>query len=110
MSEVKEKQFELFFANKANVNISLYKVNAKIQLPILYLKNQKNTLWKSFAGVYSDRMKHTSFMAHLQNNRFKYREDPGKLCLTCNDYEYQSIENLIELVNMNFSNKILRVS
>ena len=55
-------------------------------------------------------MKCTSFMAHLQNGWFKYQEDLGGLCLTCNDYRYQPIENLIELVNMNFSDKILRVS
>ena len=110
MSEVKEKQFELFFADKANVNMSSYKVDAKTQLPVLYLKDQKNTLWEKFAAVYPDGMKRTSFMARLQNGRFKYREDLGGLCLTCNDYGYQPIENLIELVNMNFSDKILRVS
>ena len=37
--EVKEKQFELFFADKANVNMSSYKVDVKIQLSILYLKD-----------------------------------------------------------------------
>ena len=68
MSEVKEKQFELFFADKANVNMSSYKVDAKTQLPVLYLKDQKNTLWEKFAAVYPDGMKHTSFMACLQNS------------------------------------------
>ncbi|RGB23381.1 hypothetical protein C1646_774582 [Rhizophagus diaphanus] len=53
-------------------------------------------------------MKSTSFMVHLQNSQFKYQEDLRGLCLTCNDYEYQPIENLIELVNMNFSDKILQ--
>ncbi|UZO03157.1 uncharacterized protein OCT59_023569 [Rhizophagus irregularis] len=108
MSEVKEKQFELFFADKENVNMSSYKVDAKTQLPVLYLKNQKNALWEKFSTTYPDGMKRTSFMARLQNGRFKYREDLEGLCLTCNDYGYQPIENLIELVNMNFSDKILR--
>jgi len=55
-------------------------------------------------------MKRTSFMARLQNSRFKYREDLGGLCLTCNDYGYQPIENLIELITANLSNKTQKVS
>ena len=55
-------------------------------------------------------MKRTSFMAHLQNGRFKYREDLGRLYLICNDYGYQPIENLIDLVTTNFSNKKIQVS
>ena len=35
MPEVKEKEFELFFANKANINMNSYKVDAKTQLPVL---------------------------------------------------------------------------
>ena len=110
MPEVKEKEFELFFADKANVNMSSYKVDAKTQLSVLYLKDQKSALWEKFSATYPDGMKRTSFMAHLQNSHFKYREDLGGLCLTCNDYGYQPIENLIELININISDKILRVS
>ncbi|UZO02042.1 uncharacterized protein OCT59_020540 [Rhizophagus irregularis] len=33
MSEVKEKEFQLFFADKANVNMSSYKMDAKTQMP-----------------------------------------------------------------------------
>ena len=53
MSEVKEKQFELFFADKANVNMSSYKVDAKTQLPVLYLKDQKNALLGKFCHCLS---------------------------------------------------------
>jgi hypothetical protein len=110
MSEVKKKEFELFFADKANVNMSSYKVDAKTQLPVLYLKDQKNALWEKFSATYPDRMKRTSFMSRLQNSRFKYRKDLRGLCLTCNDYGYQPFENLIELITTSFSNKIQRVS
>jgi hypothetical protein len=110
MSEVKEKEFQLFFADKANVNMSSYKIDAKTQLPILYLKDQKSTLWEKFSATYPDGMKRTSFMSRLQNSHFKYREDLGGLCITCNDYGYQPFENLIELATINFSNKIQRVS
>ncbi len=40
----KKKQFETFFADKANINMSSYKVDSKINMPILYLKNQKSEL------------------------------------------------------------------
>ncbi|RHZ88272.1 hypothetical protein Glove_24g7 [Diversispora epigaea] len=50
MFEVKEKEFELFFTDKAN---------------------------NKFSAIYSDEMKRTSFMARLQNGHFKYREDLG---------------------------------
>jgi hypothetical protein len=110
MSEVKKKEFELFFADKANVNMSSYKVDAKTQLPVLYLKDQKSALWEKFSATYPDGMKRTSFMSRLQNSRFKYREDLGGLCLTCNDYGYQPFENLIELITTSFSNKTQRVS
>ncbi|CAB4406084.1 unnamed protein product [Rhizophagus irregularis] len=81
MSEIKEKEFQLFFADKAN---------------------------EKFSATYPDGMKRTSFMSHLQNSHFKYREDLRGLCITCNDYGYQPFKNLIELVTINFSNKIQR--
>jgi len=110
MSEVKEKEFQLFFADKANVNMSSYKVNAKTHLSVLYLKDQKSALWEKFSATYLDGMKRTSFMSCLQNSRFKYKEDLEGLCITCNDYGYQPFENLIELVTTNFfNNKIQRV-
>ena len=110
MPEVKEKAFQLFFADKANVNMSSYKMDAKTQLPVLYLKDQKSSLWEKFSATYPDGMKRTSFMACLQNSRFKYQEDLGGLCLICNDYGYQPFKNLIELITTSFSNKIQRVS
>ncbi|UZO28005.1 uncharacterized protein OCT59_021551 [Rhizophagus irregularis] len=108
MSEVKEKEFQLFFADKANVNMSSYKMDAKTQMPVLYLKDQKSALWEKFSAIYPNGIKRISFMSCLQNSRFKYREDLGGLCITCNDYGYQPFENLIELVTINFSNKIQR--
>ncbi|PKB97337.1 hypothetical protein RhiirA5_431840 [Rhizophagus irregularis] len=44
MAEIKEREFELFFADKANVNMSSYHIDKKTQLPVLYLKNQKRGL------------------------------------------------------------------
>ena len=79
MNEGKEKQFEAFFADKANVNMSSYKIDPKTNMPILYLKDQKSKLWKKFSMQYPDGMKKTSFMARLADGPFKYREDLGGL-------------------------------
>jgi hypothetical protein len=73
-----------------------YKIDAKTQSPILYLKNQKNTLWEKISATYPDGMKCTSFMTCLQNSYFKYREDLRGLCIIYNYYGYQIFENLIE--------------
>ena len=110
MPEVKEKEFQLFFTDKANVNMSSYKIDAKTELPVLYLKDQKSALWEKFSATYPNGMKRTSFMSRLQNSRFKYREDLEGLCIICNDYGYQPFENLIELVTKNFFNKFQKVS
>jgi hypothetical protein len=110
MDEIKEREFELFFADKENVNMSSYHIDKKTQLPVLYLKDQKSALWEKFSAIYPDGIKRTSFMARLQNGRFKYRDDLGGLCLICNDYAYQPFENLIELVSNNIMDKKIKVN
>ena len=110
IAEVKEREFELFFADKANVNMSLYHIDKKTQLPVLYLKDQKSALWEKFSVTYPDGMKRTSFMARLQNGRFKYHDDLGGLCPICNDYAYQPFEDLIKLVSNNNMDKKMKVN
>ncbi|GES79933.1 hypothetical protein GLOIN_2v1839589 [Rhizophagus clarus] len=48
MSEIKEREFELFFQDKSNVTLSSYKVDFKTNLPILYLQDQKEALLTKF--------------------------------------------------------------
>ena len=43
-----QAQFDLFFSDKAKVSISSYKVDSKTNLPILYLQDDKQALWKNF--------------------------------------------------------------
>ena len=43
MAEGKEKQFEAFFADKMNVNMSSYKVDPKTNMPILYLNENSSS-------------------------------------------------------------------
>jgi len=109
MAEIKEREFELFFADKANVNMSSYHIDKKTQLPVLYLKDQKSALWEKFSATYSDRMKRISFMALLQNKRFKYHDNLGGLCSICNDYSYQLFKDLIKLVSNNNMDKKMQV-
>ncbi|CAG8697322.1 3713_t:CDS:2, partial [Racocetra persica] len=57
ISEIKNREFEVFFADKDNVFMSSYKVHSKTNLPILYLKDNKEALWKKYEAIYSDRIK-----------------------------------------------------
>ena len=90
--------------------MSSYHIDKKTQLPVLYLKDQKNVLWEKFSATYPDGMKWTSFMARLQNRRFKYCDDLRGLCSICNDYAYQPFEDLIKLVSSNNINKKIKVN
>ncbi|CAG8595961.1 9454_t:CDS:2 [Diversispora eburnea] len=106
MSEIKEKEFELFFQDKSNVSMSSYKVDAKTNLPILYLQDQKQALWYKFEELYPNGMKKTSFMARLTNcNHIKYQEDLGGLCSICNDYGFEAFQNLMAIVRNTFMTK-----
>ncbi|RHZ69121.1 hypothetical protein Glove_290g83 [Diversispora epigaea] len=84
MSEVKEKEFELFFKTK----------------------DQKQALWSKFEETYPNGMKKTSFMTRLANcTHIKYREDLGGLCLTCNDYGFEAFQNLMAIARNTFHDK-----
>jgi hypothetical protein len=111
MSEIKEKEFELFFQDKSNVSMSSYKVDTKTNLPILYLQDQKQALWYKFEEMYPNGMKKTSFMARLTNcNHIKYWEDLGGLCLICNNYGFEAFQNLIAIARNTFHDKKILVS
>ncbi|GBC25905.2 hypothetical protein GLOIN_2v1767205 [Rhizophagus irregularis DAOM 181602=DAOM 197198] len=105
MSEVKEKQFLMFFQDRSIVTQSSYWVN-KNGLPILYMRDQKIKLWKKFEETFPNGMKKTSFMGRLANcSNIKYRDDIGGLCLTCNDYGYIPFESLIAIARNTFLQK-----
>lgn len=93
-----EQQFEKFFADKNIVNISSYKVDSKTGQPLKYLKDQKETLWQKYFELYPSGMKRTTFMAHLRNGPYAYRDDLGGLYYTCNEYGYSVFEELEELI------------
>ena len=96
-------QFESFFANKSNVNMSSYKTDNESGLPVLYLQDCKQSLWKKFHEQYPDGMKHISFMTLLKRVSFQYKEDLEGLCMTCNECGYlvfAEIEKIIEMYIM----------
>ena len=63
--------------------MSSYKVDPKTNLPILYLKDQKEILWPKFSEIHPDGMKRSSFMVRLANSTFRYCEDLGGLRIIC---------------------------
>jgi hypothetical protein len=92
-------QFENFFVDKKNVNMSSYKTDNKSGLPVLYLQDHKQALWEKFHEKYPDGMQRSSFMTRLEGGRFQYKEDLGGLCMTCNECGYlvfAEIEKIIE--------------
>ncbi|UZO14704.1 uncharacterized protein OCT59_006153 [Rhizophagus irregularis] len=99
LSEESLVQFEVFFSNKENVNMSSYKTDSETGLPVLYLQDTKALLWKKFSESFLNGMRRTSFMTRLQGNRYQYKEDLGGLCSTCNECGYEvfvEIEDLID--------------
>ena len=110
MSEVKEKQFLMFFQDRSIVTQSSYQVD-KNGLPILYMRDQKIKLWKKFEETFPNGMKKTSFMGRLANcNNIKYQDDLGGLCLTCNEYGYIPFESLTTIARNTFLQKEQLVS
>ncbi|CAG8591941.1 4698_t:CDS:2, partial [Diversispora eburnea] len=106
MAEIKEQQFLWFFQDRANISQSSYKIDSKSNLLICYLHDQKSELWKKFEETYPNGMKKTSFMTCLTNaTHLKYRDDLGALCQICNDYEFESFENLESIVQEDISEK-----
>jgi hypothetical protein len=55
-------------------------------------------------------MQRTSFMMRLNGKRFVYKEDLGGLCSEYNECGYQVFANIEELININITNLLLRVS
>ena len=90
--------------------MSSYAVDNKTGLPLLYLKDNKQTLWEKFEATYPDGIKRTSFMARLAGGRYVYRQDLGGLCNICNDYGYEVFDLLIELIETNIAQKERKVS
>lgn len=90
--------------------MSSYAVDKKTGLPLLYLKDNKQTLWEKFEAMYPNGIKRTSFMARLVGGRYVYRQDLGGLCSICNDYDYEVFDFLVELIEINIVQKEKKVS
>jgi hypothetical protein len=103
-------QFMTFLLDKNNTTPSSYKVDGKSGLPVMYLNNNKESLWQRFFELYPDGMKRTAFMTRLEDSRFVYREDLGGLCLTCNEYGFGVFEEMKLLIQEKISRRDIQVS
>jgi hypothetical protein len=92
------KDLETFLHDKNNVSMSSYKTDPATGNPILYLKATKKEMWEKYYEEYPNGLKRTSFMCRL-DGQFKYKENLGGLCITCDFYGYQVFDSLIELIN-----------
>lgn len=110
ISEVKDQEFRTFFADKDNVSMSSYKVDPKTNLPILYLKDNKESLWKKFEATYPSGIKRTSFMGRLANGQYVYRKDLGGLCNICNEYFYEVFDRINSLIQTHITNREEKVN
>lgn len=95
-----QKQFDSFFADKANVSMSSYKVHPITNKPILYLQDQKESLWNKFSETYPNGMKRTTFLKQIKDGPFIYREDLGGLCSICCEFGYEVFDDLKKLIGV----------
>ncbi len=102
-------QFTTFLLDKNVTTPSSYKVDAATGLPVMYLKDTKESLWHQYFELHPNGMKRTAFMTRLENSRFIYREDLGGLCLICNEYGFGVFEDMIELVHEKIEGKNAQV-
>jgi hypothetical protein len=100
---VKNQEFEAFFLDKDNVSMSSYKIDTKTKLPVLYLQDNKEALWKKFEETYPNGIKRTSFMGRLTNGPYIYRNDLGGLCSICNEYFYEVFDTFKSIIQLNIS-------
>ena len=110
LSKEQLDEFMTFILDKNNTTPSSYKVDASSGLPVMYLKDTKESLWHQFLELHPDGMKRTAFMTRLENSRFVYRDDLGGLCLTCNEYGFGVFKDMIALVEERIEKKEVQVS
>ncbi|RHZ63157.1 hypothetical protein Glove_332g31 [Diversispora epigaea] len=78
ITEEMEDQFKKFFSDKNIMNLNSYRVD-KNGLPLKYLKDKKETLWKKYSELYPNGIKRTTFLTKLQKNPYLYKDNLGGL-------------------------------
>src|SRR3954451_16978612 len=89
--------------------MSSYKTYNKSGLPVLYLQDNKKSLWEKFTELYPNGIERTSFMTRLEGSRFVYKENLGELCSVCNENFYEVFSELEKLIEGNIANAQLQV-
>ncbi|RHZ49143.1 hypothetical protein Glove_529g24 [Diversispora epigaea] len=101
-------QFEYFFTRKDVVNMSSYKNHLQSGLPIMYLQNHKQALWEKFSEEYSNGIRRTSFMTHLQGSRYVFQDNLGGLCSECNECGYEVFASINAFINTHIIDESLK--
>ncbi|RHZ89316.1 hypothetical protein Glove_16g30 [Diversispora epigaea] len=96
LSKEIENQFQAFFSDKSNVTMSSYKVDPKTNQPILYLLDQKESLWKRFSEIYPNGMKRTTFMTRIEDGPYRYQ------------YGYEIFDNLAKIIKLHVENNLVQ--
>jgi len=102
-------QFEYFFTRKDVVNMSSYRNHSKSGLPIMYLQDHKQALWKKFSEEYPNGMRRTAFMTRLQESRFVYQDDLGGLYSECNECGYKIFASINTIIAAHIKDESLKV-
>ena len=102
-------QFNNFFMRKDIVKMSSYRSHSKSGLPIMYLQDDKQTLWKKFSEEYPNGLRRTAFMTRLQGSRFVYQDDLGGLCSECNECGYEVFASINTIITAYLDNESLKV-
>jgi hypothetical protein len=89
--------------------MSSYKVDPRTNRPILYLLDQKESLWKRFSEIYPNGMKRTAFMGRIEDGPYRYREDLGGLCSICAEYGYEVFDDLAKIIRLHIENLSVQV-
>ncbi|RIA99519.1 hypothetical protein C1645_730786 [Glomus cerebriforme] len=101
-------QVNHFFMRKNVVNMNSYRSHSKLGLPIIYLQDHKQALWKKFSEEYPNEMHCTAFITRLQGSRFVYQDNLGGLCSECNECEYEVFVSINTIIAAHIRDESLK--
>ena len=75
----------------------------------MYLQDHKQSLWKKFSEEYSNGIRHTAFMTHLQGSRYVFQDNLSGLCSECNECGYEIFAFINTIINAYIEDENLKV-
>ncbi len=89
--------------------MSSYQNHLQSGLPIMYLQDHKQSLWKKFSEECPNGLRCIAFMTRLQWSRFVYQDNLGGLCSECNECEYEVFASINTIIVTNIEDEFLKV-